>query len=113
MTPLLQVIYNVRVLGDGDDADVLLEAEVPELRRPVVKEVAVVHAARDDGYTERRTCGGYAQAEEEEPLHRWLPHGCLPIVILARIRAGFLHHRGNWRWTAVVSVGRRQRTSPF
>ena len=27
-TPLLQVIYNVRVLGDGDDAYVFLEAEV-------------------------------------------------------------------------------------
>ena len=90
MTPLLQMIYNVRVLGDGDDADLLVEAEVPELRRPIIKEVAVVHAARDDGYTERRTCRGYAQAEEEQPLH-WQPHGCLPILILARIRAGFLH----------------------
>ena len=49
MTPALQVIYDVRVLGDGDDAYFFVEAEVTELRRPVVEEVAVVHGARDDG----------------------------------------------------------------
>ncbi|CAH0377434.1 unnamed protein product, partial [Pelagomonas calceolata] len=68
-TPLLQVIYNVRVLGDGDDADLLLEAEVPELRRPIIKEVAVVHGARDDGYGQGRPRHRCAQAKEQQPLH--------------------------------------------